>query len=203
MNDSGNKNKIIETALKLFNRNGTYAVTTRHIAADMNISPGNLYYHYRNKEEIIRVLLEQMIEEFNLFIRSSEFNTDPALLIKNAISITGKIMYNYRFFFMEITTLLEKDHVLKKKYFRIKQERVSDFKAIRRFLDHGGLFSESLTDDDFYVITENAWTLSEFLLQSMYVKGIKITPENVMKNFSRVLYTFRPYLKKEFRELIN
>ena len=47
------KEAIVITAIELFNEKGTAAVSTNRIAEAMGISPGNLYYHFRNKEEII------------------------------------------------------------------------------------------------------------------------------------------------------
>ena len=55
-----NRQRIIDAALMLFNDQGTGAVSTNHIADAAGISPGNLYYHFRNKEEIIRVLFERL-----------------------------------------------------------------------------------------------------------------------------------------------
>lgn len=54
------RDRILEKALILFNEKGTAAVTTNHIASAMGISPGNLYYHFRNREEIIQNIFSVM-----------------------------------------------------------------------------------------------------------------------------------------------
>ena len=53
-NSTKTKEKILLTAIELFNKYTASAISTNHIAAEMNISPGNLYYYFKNKEEIIK-----------------------------------------------------------------------------------------------------------------------------------------------------
>ena len=44
------RDKIVIAALEQFNEFGERNVTTNHIAAFLEITPGNLYYHFRNKQ---------------------------------------------------------------------------------------------------------------------------------------------------------
>ena len=104
---------ILETALKLFNESNTQTATTNHIAKAMNISPGNLHYHYKNREEIIRKLYMQLREEMSLSVEElpktiKDLNEHEKLLIE--------VQWKYRFFFRELLFLFSRDAELQKMY---------------------------------------------------------------------------------------
>ncbi len=65
------RERILEAALDLFNEYGVPGVATATIAETMNISPGNLYYHFHSKDKIIEALFSQFKQEI-------ESNSDRA-----------------------------------------------------------------------------------------------------------------------------
>lgn len=190
------KEQILDSALELFNQKGAYSVTTRHIASYMNISPGNLYYHYSNKEEIIRKLLGRMADDFSVIYKEPGGNVHQRTF-NDMIRGTGAIIYKYRFFYAEIATLFEKDHVLRDMYTVIKKERMKDLKKFFSASAGMGIFIKPVSEEDFNNIAGNIWTMCEFMIQSMHVNGIKITRANISSSFRRIMHIIKPYLKPE------
>ena len=85
------KQRILDTALSMFNEHGERSVTTNHIAARLEISPGNLYYHFKNKQAIIFELFlayEQRVSE-NLQVPEDRqlTTTDKLNYLKDGISV--------------------------------------------------------------------------------------------------------------------
>ena len=79
----GTRERIIDAALQMFNENGERAVTTNHIASKLGISPGNLYYHFRNKQAIIANLFdryEQRVLDSGTPRRTRDRNSGQATL---------------------------------------------------------------------------------------------------------------------------
>ena len=195
------KEKILEAALSLFNKDGAFSVSTRHIAESMGISPGNLYYHFRNREEIIRVLMQRMTAEFDsLFIRENITENFTSGL-HNLLGKTGGIMCRYRFFYMEPVAILERDPVLKKMYIAIKSRRMQDFRKVFNFLSSIGAITH-ISDYELKALVNNGWALSEFIIQSMYTSNEKITELNIKNNFLRIMIMIKPYLSNDFRSIV-
>jgi AcrR family transcriptional regulator len=109
------KQKILDTALALFNAANTQAATTNHIAKAMGISPGNLHYHYKNREEIILKLYEQMLTESTLLVQELPKNIVELFEHQKVMS---RILWRYRFFYRELLFLLSRDPLLKERYIK-------------------------------------------------------------------------------------
>jgi len=140
------KERILQTATQLFNQQGTKNITTNHIAEALNISVGNLYYHFKNKEEIIRNILEQIIEETNdLFSHTTEEINSFAFMPNIFLQIL-QMQYQYRFFHNEIASLLKNDPTLQKRYQELQSIRFAElevfFKQLieQKVLEEKGVF---------------------------------------------------------------
>ncbi len=110
---TGNRERILQSSIDLFNQAGGVAVTTNHIAQHLGISPGNLYFHFRNKEEIIFELFELMCNETYLVWKPSRgLAASPTELIERSY----EVFWKYRFFHREMYHLRRKDPNLAKRW---------------------------------------------------------------------------------------
>lgn len=105
------KEKILVTSIELFNRHGVGPMTTNHIAKALGISPGNLYFHYDNKEEILQELFRRMSRETYQIWRQKRSSKITALQF---IDENFELYWKFRFFHREMYSLRRKDLVLAK-----------------------------------------------------------------------------------------
>jgi AcrR family transcriptional regulator len=114
------RERILATALRLFNEADTSAISTNHIATALGISPGNLYYHFRNKEEIIRALFEQQFarwDEGYAFPDDRMANLDDLQQLVRATFVTA---WEYRFMYRELIALLRRDSQLHQRWVEVR-----------------------------------------------------------------------------------
>ena len=120
------RNKIVQASIELFNKNGERNVTTNHIAAHLGISPGNLYYHFRNKEDIILSIYEEYTR--NLLLDTFPTITpevDPLDAVIMYMDAVFQVMSKFHFFYANLPVLLDKNPTLREKYIEV-QHHISD-----------------------------------------------------------------------------
>lgn len=93
-------------ARTLFNEQGIRSITTRHIAASMGISPGNLHYHFKHTEDVVTALFEQLKKKYDKII--DEVQQVSLTQLDDLIPIFN-ILYdqinNYRFLFIHFVEI--------------------------------------------------------------------------------------------------
>lgn len=119
------RQRVLAAALPLFNERGTAHVTTNHIAAAGGLSPGNLYYWFRNKQQVVRALVEQWMAEVGEYV--AEMIDQPANVhaLWDDLSRTADLERRYCFIRRETLSLLHDDAELASVY-RIAYRRWID-----------------------------------------------------------------------------
>jgi AcrR family transcriptional regulator len=103
--------RILEVTLDLFNRFGEPNVSTTLISAELNISPGNLYYHYPAKDELINSLFDRFETALNELLNASDGvrDVEDAWFFMHSLF---ELIWQYRFLYRDLNDLLSKNRRL-------------------------------------------------------------------------------------------
>ncbi len=103
-----NRDRILLSSIDLFNKSGVGPISTNHIAKHLRISPGNLYFHFSSKEEILQLLFKNMCDEIYSSMKDPNSNSSP----RDLIQATFEVFWKYRFFHREMYSIRRKDKVV-------------------------------------------------------------------------------------------
>ena len=192
------QNKILDTAIVLFNSQGTSRVSCNRIAESCDISKGNLHYHFKSKEEIIlaiwgRAALE--IEEE----RGEDANTPTIAHLAELTQRQFNLMWRYRFFYRELTILLERDSLLKYRFQQLRMKRVD---SIRRFflaLVANNVLILNDEEDSLESLLRIAWIITDHWMSYLAVEDKEVDGATMQEGFQLTLQLFMPLLTEEAR----
>ena len=186
------KEWILETAIRLFNEHGTHAVSTKRIAVEMGISPGNLYYHFNNKEQIIREIFKKMSQDFAL--GQEDESTPPLNRFLGLIENIMVLWRNTPFFQREMVVLLNHDNDLKKLYMKHKQGLRRRAQALFQEMLDAGALREHAESDGFESVYTTVWIIADFWISFLDINGEIPTQENLFKGIDLIMQVWRPFL---------
>jgi AcrR family transcriptional regulator len=106
------RQRTLETSLALLNRAGEPHVTTAHIADEMNISPGNLYYHFRNKDAIIAELYDRLEAKLMPLFSLPAGRTPGVEDLWFMLHLLFETMWEFRFFYRDLIELTSRNRKL-------------------------------------------------------------------------------------------
>ncbi|AWB59205.1 MULTISPECIES: TetR/AcrR family transcriptional regulator [unclassified Colwellia] len=192
------RDKIIQASIVLFNEQGERNVTTNHIAADLGISPGNLYYHFRNKEDIILSIYEEYAR--NLLIETMpEVSPDvkPLDAILLYMDVVFQAMMKFRFFYSNLPVLLAKNPLLHDKYVEVQgfiAQRVSELLLSLRDAKMMDFSDEDLPDIVSILRLVNTFWLSFYQTQN---NDNEINDAVFYQGVLKILVIIHPYISTE------
>ena len=131
------KQKIINQAIASFNVAGIKNVTNRDLAKSLGISSGNLDYHFKNKEELLKAIYQKMREEITINYEEKNNSTNPFINFNELLLSLESFQIKYSFFnldvleisrnFPEVNTLLKSTLLIRKNqmthFFRLFMEK--------------------------------------------------------------------------------
>lgn len=197
------KDRILQISLQLFNERGERSVTTNHIAAELGISPGNLYYHFRNKQEIIKELAQQYQAET---LEMLALPVDRPLNANDKISyfqVLSNQLWAYRFIHRDVYHLVENNEDFRKIYPRFAGQVMQQGQKIYRAFVDAGLMK--MTDSEIEALIINLWIVltnwTNFLYMSGHISDNTHLEEKwVWQALRQMVFLEGPYLMGESRQ---
>jgi AcrR family transcriptional regulator len=173
---SRTRDRVLLAALELFNERGSAAVTTNHVAARAGISPGNLYYWFADKNEIIRELYAQFVGAYEQLwgAGGSDPDGDPLDLTPDEVLARlgegAALSRRYAFLARDLLGLLHADPVLAAQYRAVRERRIAEFTALAYAWRARGVIRR-LDDQTVADLVQALWVISETWLAFAEMDG--------------------------------
>ena len=195
--------RILEVTLDLFNRFGEPNVSTTLISAELNISPGNLYYHYPAKDELINSLFGRYEQAVNELLPSADQvrNVEDAWLFFHMLF---ELIWQYRFLYRDLNDLLSKNRRLETHFQIVLKNKSRAMQSVLDGLAHGQAIRMELREAE-PVATAMVVVLT-YWLNYQYVRDPRraLEPDTasaaLLRGACHVLSLLVPYLEPAQRE---
>ncbi|WP_395772013.1 TetR/AcrR family transcriptional regulator [Arenimonas sp.] len=187
------RNRILDVALRLFNEQGETNISTNHIADELEISPGNLYYHYRNKDDIIEQLFLRFEERMDQALVAPEGREVTLEDVWLQLHLVFECIWNYRFIYRDIINILSRNRSLRLRFARILKRGSSNAQGIMRGLNETGAMRASAAEIE--GLATNILVLATFWLNYANVRGEKDEQRAIQQGIVQVMMLVSPFLR--------
>jgi AcrR family transcriptional regulator len=189
------KTRILDTALELFNERGAGTVTTNHIAEALGMSPGNLYYHYRNKAEIVRALFDRIVGEWAQNYAMPEAEMPTLAIVERMMAGNFEIQWRYRFLFRDLTMLLNADPDLAATYRANREASFGNTLFLLNLFIDAGVIESPGDEEAIEDLGQLLWLVGDFWLVFKDVGGRPIGPAEMQQGVRMFRRLLNPHMK--------
>ena len=195
--------RILEVSLELFNRYGEPNVSTTLISAELSISPGNLYYHYPAKDELINALFDRYERALGEILQAADGveNVEDAWLFFHMLF---ELVWGYRFLYRDLNDLLSKNRRLETHFQFVLKNKTRAMHALLDGLSRTG--AVRLTGAEAAPLATSMVVVLTYWLSYEYVRAPRhaLEPESaqiaLMRGAHHVLNLLVPYLEPGQRQ---
>ena len=194
--------RILEVTLELFNRFGEPNVSTTLISAELGISPGNLYYHYPAKDELINSLFDRYERALSELLNASDGvrNVEDAWFFMHTLF---ELIWQYRFLYRDLNDLLSKNRRLETHFQWVLKNKTRAVKTLLDGMSRSGAMA--IDSREVEATATSMVVLLTYWLSFEYVRDPRhaLEPENaqsaLMRGGQHVLSLLVPYLESSQR----
>jgi AcrR family transcriptional regulator len=160
--------RIAEVTLELFNRFGEPNVSTTLISAELNISPGNLYYHFASKDTLVNQLFDQYeVAMLGLLEAAPDVqDVEDAWFFLHSLF---EQVWNHRFLYRDLNNLLSGNRHLETHFHDILERKTHAFKLMLEGLAAAGLMK--IDPDNIETLSASMSVMVTYWLSYEYVRN--------------------------------
>ena len=189
--------RILATALDLFNRYGEPNVATTLIASDMGISPGNLFYHFPAKELLVNALFDEYVHDMDQLLPAAADVRDMehAWFFMHSLF---ELIWRHRFIYRDLNDLLSKNRHLEGQVKGVLQRKQQAFEAMLSGVQEQGLLSQGAFERQScatHMVVLLTWWLSyEYVQNPRHALEDTNADHSALRGAQQVLGLLLPYL---------
>lgn len=194
--------RILEVTLELFNRFGEPNVSTTLISAELGISPGNLYYHYPAKDELINSLYDRYERSLNELLNASDNvrDVEDAWFFLHSLF---ELIWQYRFLYRDLNDLLSKNRRLETHFQWVLKNKTRSVKAMLDSLNRTGAMRIDSREMDAtatsMVVVLTYWLSFEYVRDPRNALEPGSAQSALLRGAHHVLSLLTPYLEESQR----
>ena len=195
------KEKIIQSALRLYNQKGLYNVSSRDICRDLSISPGNFSYHYPSIQRLCTDLFSRLIKA----LESIDSSAETASIIRyldqrKAIML---IQYHYRFFYLNLYDTLQKFEGIKDFYvLHYQEENAKIIKTYQSFAQQSQ-FKQALSPSQLKAVQQATQILQSSWLIDASLQLDKQLDQLILEYlYQQIQILLVPYLREKSQQIV-
>ena len=193
------KRRILDASLQLYNSQGLSAVSQRKITAYLQISPGNLTYHFNKKEDIDTALYFELVACMDSIHEKLVTEELSLATLGNFTEYLFDLIFEYRFIFLDFVHLMKSNQKVATHYKELLGIRKLQFMQIIEVLKMQDIFRQEELPNEYENLYGRIQVFSDFYLSSVEI--IEGGVEEVHKTHykTNIQYSIYPYLTSKGR----
>ena len=195
------RQRILDASLSMFNAQGEPNVTTNHIADELEISPGNLYYHFRNKDDIIEQLFGGYEQRMDAALSAPEGRLPGLEDVWLQLHLVFECIWDYRFLYRDLVDILTRNRRLRLRFARILKRADEQAHQVMRGLVQAGVMRASADEVD--AAATNILVIATFWLNYAAARGDKDERTSIRDGIVQVMMLLSPFLRDAERVHLN